>query len=88
MVLNERTGNTLNAGQTDDPGLVTIAYDVINWEEEVRFFVEGRASFSPDGLTGMEANLRFSSPESMRNQDSPSPVGLAELAFPTAQRLW
>jgi benzoyl-CoA-dihydrodiol lyase len=52
-------GNRLDAEQAEQHGLVTFAYDDIDWEDEVRIFLEERASFSPDALTGMEANLRF-----------------------------
>jgi benzoyl-CoA-dihydrodiol lyase len=31
-------------------------------------FFEERASFSPDSLTGMEANLRFAGPETMETK--------------------
>ena len=30
--------------------------------------LEARASFSPDALTGMEANLRFAGPETMETR--------------------
>jgi benzoyl-CoA-dihydrodiol lyase len=46
-----------------DAGLVTFAPDDIDWEDEVRFALEERASFSPDALTGLEANLRFAGAE-------------------------
>jgi benzoyl-CoA-dihydrodiol lyase len=49
-------------------GLVTFAYDDIDWEDEIRIFLEERASFSPDALTGMEANLRFAGPETMETK--------------------
>ena len=39
---------------------MTSAPDEIDWGDEVRIAVEERASLSPDALTGMEANLRFS----------------------------
>ena len=38
------------------------------WEDEVRIFLEERASFSPDAMTGMEANLRFPGPETMETR--------------------
>ncbi|SDX99395.1 benzoyl-CoA-dihydrodiol lyase [Modestobacter sp. DSM 44400] len=44
-------------------GLVTTAPDDIDWEDEVRLLIQERASFSPDALTGMEANLRFAGQE-------------------------
>jgi benzoyl-CoA-dihydrodiol lyase len=49
-------------------GLVTFAPDDIDWEEEVRLAVEERSSFSPDALTGMEANYRFAGPETMETK--------------------
>ena len=49
-------------------GLVTFAPDDIDWEEEIRLLLEERASFSPDALTGMEANLRFAGPETMETK--------------------
>ncbi len=49
-------------------GLVTFAPDDIDWDDEVRLAVEERASLSPDGLTGMEANLRFAGPETMETK--------------------
>ena len=42
--------------------------DHIDWEDEVRIFLEERSSFSADGLTGMEANLRFAGPETMETK--------------------
>jgi benzoyl-CoA-dihydrodiol lyase len=44
-------------------GLITIAPDELDWEDELRMAIEERASLSPDALTGMEANLRFPGPE-------------------------
>jgi benzoyl-CoA-dihydrodiol lyase len=49
-------------------GLVTAAFDVIDWADEVRIFLEERSSFSADALTGMEANLRFAGPETMETK--------------------
>ena len=49
-------------------GLVTFALDDIDWDDEVRVFLEERASFSPDSLTGLEANLRFAGPETMESK--------------------
>ncbi len=64
----KRAGDALDAEEADALGLVTFAYDDIDWDDEVRLFVEERASFSPDGLTGMEANLRFAGPETMETK--------------------
>ncbi len=53
------TGNALDAPVAFDLGLVTLAPDDIDWEDEIRIAVEERVSLSPDALTGMEQNLRF-----------------------------
>jgi benzoyl-CoA-dihydrodiol lyase len=58
----------LDAEGAENLGLVTFALDDIDWEDEVRMFLEERASFSPDGLTGLEANLRFAGPETMESK--------------------
>ena len=60
--------SALTADQAAERGLVTFAFDDIDWEDEVRIFLEERASFSPDALTGMEANLRFAGPETMETR--------------------
>ena len=44
------------------------APDEIDWDDEVRMAIEERAAFSPDALTGMEANLRFAGPETMETK--------------------
>jgi len=59
---------TFNAGDAEDAGLVTFAPDEIDWDDEVRVAVEARAAFSPDALTGLEANLRFAGPETMETK--------------------
>ncbi|MCV0394783.1 MAG: 2,3-epoxybenzoyl-CoA dihydrolase [Rhizobiaceae bacterium] len=64
----ERVGDALEAYDANELGLVTFAYDDIDWEDEVRIFLEERASFSPDAMTGMEANLRFAGPETMETR--------------------
>ncbi len=57
------SGTDLEAAEADELGLVTSAPDDIDWADELRLAVEERASFSPDALTGMEANFRFAGPE-------------------------
>ena len=57
-----------DAQQALAAGLVTFAPDEIDWDDEVRLAVEGRAALSPDALTGMEANLRFVGPETMETK--------------------
>ncbi len=49
-------------------GLVTLAPDDLDWEDEIRVAIEERASLSPDALTGMEANLRFAGPETLETK--------------------
>ncbi|MEM9551349.1 MAG: 2,3-epoxybenzoyl-CoA dihydrolase [Pseudomonadota bacterium] len=66
--LRDKIGTPLEADDAEAAGLVTYAYDDIDWDDEVRLFVEERASFSPDAMTGMEANLRFTGPETMETR--------------------
>ena len=61
-------GTLLDADDARTHGLVTFAYDDVDWEDELRIFIEERASFSPDAMTGMEANLRFAGPETMETR--------------------
>ena len=63
-----RKGEALEAEEADELGLVTMILDDIDWEDEIRVFMEERASFSPDAMTGMEANLRFAGPETMETR--------------------
>ncbi len=49
-------------------GLITVAPDDLDWEDEVRIAIEERASLSPDALTGMEASLRFAGAETMETK--------------------
>jgi benzoyl-CoA-dihydrodiol lyase len=70
----DRVGEALeHAGPFDAPeaaeaGLVSFVPDELDWDDEVRLAVESRAAFSPDALTGMEANLRFAGPETMETK--------------------
>ena len=64
----ERVGEQLDAKAAEELGLVTIVLDDIDWDDEVRIFMEERTSFSPDAMTGMEANLRFAGPETMETR--------------------
>ena len=61
-------GSPQDASDCERLGLVTAAFDEVDWDDEVRIFLEERASFSSDGLTGMEANLRFAGPETMETK--------------------
>ncbi len=58
-----RIGEPLEAEDAFELGLVTFAYEDFDWDDELRVMMEERASFSPDALTGLEANLRFAGPE-------------------------
>ncbi len=66
--LTSEVGKELDAGTAEGLGLVTFAPDDIDWEDEVRVAIEERASFSPDALNGMEANLRFVGPETLETK--------------------
>jgi benzoyl-CoA-dihydrodiol lyase len=66
--LQTRNQERLDAECADEAGLVTFIPDDIDWEDELRIAIEARASFSPDALTGMEANLRFPGPETMESK--------------------
>ncbi len=65
---NSRINQQLDAECAMELGLITDAFDDIDWDEEIRIFLEERASFSPDAMTGMEANLRFAGPETMETR--------------------
>jgi benzoyl-CoA-dihydrodiol lyase len=58
----------LPPSEASELGLVTDAPDDIDWEDEIRLVVEGRAALSPDALTGMEANYRFVGPETIESK--------------------
>jgi benzoyl-CoA-dihydrodiol lyase len=66
--LRGEIGEALDAETADELGLVTFTPDDIDWEDEVRLAIEERAGFSPDGLIGMEANLRFAGPETIETK--------------------
>ncbi len=66
--LEGKIGAAIAAEEASELGLVTFVYDDIDWEDEIRIFMEERASFSPDAMTGMEANLRFAGPETMETR--------------------
>ena len=56
-------GTALRAVDAARLGLVTATPDDIDWDDEIRLVLEERSSFSPDAVTGMEANFRFVGPE-------------------------
>jgi benzoyl-CoA-dihydrodiol lyase len=59
---------SLTAAEAVELGLVTDAPDDLDWADEIRIALEGRASLSPDALTGMEANHRFVGPETIETK--------------------
>ncbi|MBA3338339.1 MAG: benzoyl-CoA-dihydrodiol lyase [Geodermatophilaceae bacterium] len=66
--LRKEIGARLVAEQADELGLLTFSLDDIDWDEEIRIATEERSSFSPDALTGMEANHRFVGPETIESK--------------------
>ncbi len=66
--LRKQTGNLLGPAEAKELGLVTDALDDIDWDDEIRIVVEGRAALSPDALTGLEANHRFVGPETVETK--------------------
>jgi benzoyl-CoA-dihydrodiol lyase len=66
--VEEAQGRALAAEEAEELGLVTFGPDDIDWDEEVRICLEERASFSPDALTGLEANYRFAGPETLETK--------------------
>jgi benzoyl-CoA-dihydrodiol lyase len=63
-----RKGEPLDAAAALELGLVTVAPDELDWDDELRLAIEERASLSPDALSGLEANLRFARPETMETR--------------------
>jgi benzoyl-CoA-dihydrodiol lyase len=66
--VKEKIGEPIEGEDADELGLVTVAYEDFDWDDELRILLEERISFSPDALTGMEANLRFVGPETMETK--------------------
>ncbi len=63
-----RFGDALDAADATEVGLVTFTPDDLDWDDELRLTLEERNSFSPDALTGMEANHRVIGPETMESK--------------------
>ena len=62
----ENVGAMLGSDAARAAGLVTFTPDDLDWDAEIRLALEERASLSPDALSGMEASLRFTGPETMQ----------------------
>jgi benzoyl-CoA-dihydrodiol lyase len=66
--LKGKIGQPVEGVEAAELGLVTAAYEDFDWDDELRVMLEERTSFSPDAMTGMEANLRFAGPETMETK--------------------
>jgi len=66
--LKAKVGTAIEGEEAAELGLVTAAYEDFDWDDELRVMLEERTSFSPDAMTGMEANLRFAGPETMETK--------------------
>ena len=63
-----KVGEMIEGKEALELGLVTFAYESFDWDDEIRVMLEERASYSPDALTAMEANIRFAGPETMETK--------------------
>ncbi len=66
--IEKLSGKLLTATQAFEQGLVTVAPDDLDWQDEIRLAIEERTSLSPDALTGMEASLRFAGDETLETK--------------------
>jgi benzoyl-CoA-dihydrodiol lyase len=66
--LRKLIGKPLAPREAFEAGLVTAAPDDLDWKDEVRQAIESRVALSPDGLTGLESNLRFGLPETKESR--------------------
>jgi len=64
----EAKGKLLDPHEALELGLITVAPDDLDWEDEIRVAIEERAALSPDALTGMEASLRFPGDETLETK--------------------
>ena len=66
--LRTKIGAKLSPQEALEAGLVTVAPDDLDWDDELRQAIESRAALSPDALTGLEANLRFGATETLETR--------------------
>jgi benzoyl-CoA-dihydrodiol lyase len=66
--LEKKIGVPIEGKEAAGLGLVTMTFEDFDWDDELRVMLEERLSFSPDAMTGMEANLRFAGPETMETK--------------------
>jgi benzoyl-CoA-dihydrodiol lyase len=64
----QKIGTAIEGEEAAELGLITVAYESFDWDDELRVMIEERVSFSPDALTGLEANVRFAGPETMETK--------------------
>jgi benzoyl-CoA-dihydrodiol lyase len=67
-IAKSKIGTPIEGEDAAELGLVTVAYEDFDFDDELRVMLEERTSFSPDAMTGMEANLRFAGPETMETK--------------------
>ena len=68
LLAKQNLDKQILAEEANDLGLITFMFDDIDWEDEIRIFLEERSSFSPDSMVGMESNLRFPGKETMETK--------------------
>ena len=68
LLVKQNLEKQILAEEANDLGLITFMFDEIDWEDEIRIFLEERSSFSPDSMVGMESNLRFPGKETMETK--------------------
>ena len=68
LLVKQNLEKQILAEEANDLGLITFMFDDIDWEDEIRIFLEERSSFSPDSMVGMESNLRFPGNETMETK--------------------
>jgi benzoyl-CoA-dihydrodiol lyase len=66
--IGKLSGKMLSPAEALEQGLITVAPDDLDWEDEIRVAIEERVSLSPDALTGMEASLRFPGAETIETK--------------------
>ncbi|HUY26742.1 MAG TPA: 2,3-epoxybenzoyl-CoA dihydrolase [Candidatus Binataceae bacterium] len=66
--LRAHIGTELPAERAETLGLVGFTPDDFDWDDETRLAIEERAAFSSDALTGLEASLRFTGPETIESK--------------------
>jgi benzoyl-CoA-dihydrodiol lyase len=66
--LKAHTGKALMAEEALKLGLITVAPDDLDWDDEIRLVLEERTGLSPDALIGLEANLRFPGAETLETK--------------------